>query len=228
MGASVVPGAASNVYKQHVLQGADVDVIYAAWWSGNFQVLWGWFCVPMMWIHMPGQNLLPSQTMQSFFDTLSCLAGNVPHPGEEHCATFPTPWFWFGVYCGFNLAFIVLMLWLTKKMSATWAQIAIVLCFDLTNIFGMVPLIAGGAAQPMSFNDWLATALASLALWVYNLQPEESRSAPKRHVESTEDLLSESLASGLQLASEADGQPPLSRPNIHHCAEQEFRCIDPA
>lgn len=184
--ASIIPNAAANVYKQYVLQGSDVDIVYAAWWSGNFQVLWGWLCIPMMWIKMPGQDLAPGQTLQAFFDTLSCMAGNVPHPGDEHCAISPTPWFWFGIYCLFNLSFNVLMLWLTKKMSATWAQIATVLCLDLTNIFGMIPFIAGGAAETMSLNDWLATALASLALWLYNLQPEGGSLKLKEAVDESE------------------------------------------
>lgn len=72
----------------------------------------------------------------------------------------------------------MLALWLTKYLSAVWTMVASVLCLDLTNIFGMIPFLAGGGAQVMSVNDWLATALASVAIWVYSLEPE-TRPLPK-------------------------------------------------
>merc|ERR1712232_183243 len=85
------------------------------------------------------------------------------------------PMFWFWLYLAFNVTFNLLMLWLTKQMSATWAQIATVLCLDLTNVFGQYQFLAGGGAQTMTLTDWLATVLASLSLWVYNLEPERHR-----------------------------------------------------
>jgi len=57
-------------------------------------------------------------------------------------------------------------------MSAAWAQIATVLCLDLTNIFSQSKVLMGSSAHPMSVGDWIGTALASIALFVYNLQPE--------------------------------------------------------
>lgn len=182
----VLPGAAGNVYKQHVLQSADCDIVYATFWSGNFQILWGFLCVPLMWLHIPGQDISPGQTFQAIADTLSCMGGNVPHPGDESCAVSPTPWFWFVIYLIFNLSFNLLQLWLVKYLSATWTQIATVLCLDLTNIFGMIPFIAGGGAQMMSLNDWLATVLASIALWTYNQQPEKRDQQQSKSMEDYE------------------------------------------
>jgi len=190
--ASVVPSAVSSVYKQHVLQGRDVDILYASWWSGNFQILWGLLAVPLLWVKLPGQDhLAPGETFQAIGDTLSCMSGNVPHPGDESCAGSTPPLFWFGVYLLFNLSFNVLMLWLTKHLSAAWATLATVLCLDLTNVFGMVPFMAGGAAQVMSLNDWLATALASIALWIYNMEPEERRPAEDLKLNESEESSSQ-------------------------------------
>merc|ERR1712113_1068809 len=170
---SIIPAAAGMVYKQHVLQGQDVDIIYATWWSGNFQVLWGWLSLPLLWIRLPGQDLRPAQTFSALSDTWSCMQGNIPHPGDESCATSPSPLFGFAMYLMFNLGSTVLECWLTKRLSAAWAMLAIVLAQDLTNILGMMPFLAGGGAQCMSLNDWLATALASIALWMYNIEPEQ-------------------------------------------------------
>merc|ERR1719401_391618 len=52
---STVPSAVSNCYKQKVLKGRDVDVCYATWWSGNFQVLWGLLLFWVNWIPLPDQ-----------------------------------------------------------------------------------------------------------------------------------------------------------------------------
>jgi len=180
---SIMPGAAGNVYKQWVLQGRDVDIIYATWWSGNFQVVWGWVCLPLLWVKLPGQDLQPSDTLDAIGNTFSCMFGSIPHTGDESCGVSPAPMFWFAIYLMFNMSFNVLMLWLTKHLSATWATIATVLCLDLTNILGMVPFLAGGGAEKMSLNDWLATILASIALWVYNMEKEK---IPNKHVKEVD------------------------------------------
>merc|ERR1712238_221778 len=78
-----LPMAAGNVYKQKVLQGRDVDVCYATWWSGNFQVLWGWLFLPLIWVPLPGQDALsPIDTFSEIGNTLSCIAGNMPRPDD--------------------------------------------------------------------------------------------------------------------------------------------------
>lgn len=171
---SLLPLAAGSVYQQHVLQDRRVEVVYGTWWSGLFQIPWGMLCIPLFWIKLPGQEQLPpGQTLNGLLDTLSCMCGYVQHPGDEACATSPPPVFWYVIYLAFNVSWVVLRLWLTKYLSALWTTVATVLCMDLTNIFGMIPFLAGGGAQVMSLNDWLATILASVALWIYSLESEE-------------------------------------------------------
>jgi len=176
---SVLPYAAGSVYKQYVLQGRDVEVVYATWWSGCFQILWGLLCVPFLWIKLPGQDLAPGDTLEALVDTWACLCGQIPHPGDEACATSPSPLFWFFIYLFFCVSFQVLCVWLTKYLSAVWTMVASVLCLDLTNVFGMIPFLAGGGAQVMSVYDWLATVNASVAIWVYSVEPE-TRALPER------------------------------------------------
>lgn len=168
---STAPGAVSNVYKQKVLQGCDADIFFVTFWSGWWQMLWGWLCVPLLWLPIPGQ-ISPSETFGAIADTLSCFAGNVPHVGDESCAASPAPWVWMVAYLGFNLAFNLCILWLTKRMSAAWTQVATGVCLNLSDIFGSLKFIAGSSAQPMSLHDWLATGFVTVSLWVYNLEPE--------------------------------------------------------
>jgi hypothetical protein len=170
---STAPAAVSNVYKQKVLQGCDADVFYVTFWSGWFQVLWGWLCIPLLWIPLPGQEVLrPGDTFRAIGDTLSCIAGNVPNPGDGTCAGVPAPWVWIILYLAFNVTFNLALTWLTKRMSAAWAQVATVLCLNLCNIFSSLKFVMGSSAQPLTLYDWLGAILVSIALWVYNLEPE--------------------------------------------------------
>merc|ERR1712048_27045 len=216
---SVVPAAIGNVYKQKVLKGNDVDVWYATWWSGNFQVIWGLSCFWINWIPLPGQPApyRPDQTSQAISDTWQCFLGNVPHPDDHSCAegSLP-PIFWFGIYLCFNLTFNICLLWLTKSMSAMWAQIATTLCLDLTNIFSQFSFLMGQGAQLMSLSEWLATLLASVALWVYNLEAEAPKEADAEGNmdEMTMDDLTVSVAS-------LQGRTPLM--DSMHCGRRQSR-----
>lgn len=172
---STVPAAMSNCYKQKVLKGVDLDVVYATFWSGNFQVIWGLMLFWINWIPLPNQEVTkPSQTFQAIADTWQCFLGNVPHPPEDDgCAQEGGPALkWFLVYLFFNLSFNVCFLWLVKRMSAVWAQIATTLCLALTNIFSQFSFLVGDSASIMTLSQWLATILASIALWTYNLEAE--------------------------------------------------------
>ena len=162
------------------------------WWSGLFQIPWGLLCIPLFWIKLPGQEQLPAdQTLTGLLDTLSCMCGYIQHPGDEACATSPPPIFWYVIYLAFNVSWVVLQFVAHKVLSALWTAVATVLCMDLTNIFGMIPFLAGGGAQTMSLNDWLATILASVALWNYSLEPEERghRSKAEQRIEDERESL---------------------------------------
>jgi len=172
---SQVPAAVSNVYKQKVLQACDADVFYVSFWAGWFQILWGWLCVPLMWIPLPAQPLTvaPGETFTALANTISCIAGNVPDPATDGtCAGAPPPWVWMIFYLAFNITFNMAFTWLTKRISAQWAQVATVMCLNLVNIFGSMKFIAGNNAEPLSLYDWLGAITVSIALWVYNLEPE--------------------------------------------------------
>jgi len=102
---STVPAAVSNCYKQKVLKGVDLDVVYATFWSGNFQVIWGIMLFWINWIPLPNQTVTtPGQTFQVIADTWQCFLGNVPHPPDDNsCAQEGGPALkWFLVYLFFQ------------------------------------------------------------------------------------------------------------------------------
>jgi hypothetical protein len=162
------------VYKQKVLQGMDADIFYLTWWGGWFQVLWGWLCIPMMWLQLPGQPYIkPSQTFEVIGQTMECIGGHDPDGDNQGCEAGQTPpWVYLILYFAFNATFNLCITWLTKRISAMWVQVANVLCLNLCNIFSSWQLFMGKGAEPLSATDWAAAIIASIALYVYSLQPE--------------------------------------------------------
>merc|ERR1712232_989305 len=104
-------------------------------------------------------------------DSWTCFIGENPHSGISSCSA-DQAWLWFLVYLVFNVSFNVLMLWLTKYLSATWASIGNVLCGDLYGIFGQFDIFSGTGNKAMPLEQWLALILSSIAMWVYNIEDE--------------------------------------------------------
>merc|ERR1712151_1447930 len=101
----------------------------------------------------------------------TCFGGMNPNPEVSSCST-GAAWVWFVVYLAFNVFFNLLMLWLTKYLSATWASIGNILCGDLYGVFGQFKVFSGTGSKIMPLEQWLALVLSSIAMWVYNLEDE--------------------------------------------------------
>lgn len=139
----VVPQGIGNCYKQKVLKGVDLDVIWSFVRSGMFQVLWGLLGYTTNWIPYP----VPG----GHTDAWICFMGSNPHPGhaEGDTCTTDSAWLWFCVYLCFNVTFNLLFLWRTKHLSATWASIGNVLTGDLYGVFGHWGFINGSGSKLM-------------------------------------------------------------------------------
>merc|ERR1712118_340726 len=140
--------------------------MWASFWAGNFQVMWGLLFFWTNWIPLPDQRVVtPAMTGELLEDSWNCFLGQAVKPDDLKTCNAPggPAVLWFGVYLVFNLSFNVLLLWLTKRMSAVWAQLATVLCLDLTNIFSQSRLLMGDGAQLMTLSQWLGTSLATVA-----------------------------------------------------------------
>ena len=161
-----VPSGVSNCYKQRCLKSVDLEVMYASFWSGNWQIM-GLLTFPS--IGSPRRRP-PPNTCPAKRPSLSRARGrasgvryrrttgapfipptNTP-PSSLMCAT--RAWsrmrmnrrrgataggsaaVWY-MNIAFNVSFNVLLLWLTKRMSGTWAQIGTVLCLDLASVFSI-------------------------------------------------------------------------------------------
>ena len=174
-----IPAGISNCYKEKCLKKAELDIMYACLWSGYWQILWGFVMFPINWIRMPepAQQNYPGETWDYMKNTTICFFGDVPDKNnvqDQACAAGGgSAAYWFLWYLVFNVLFNVLLLWLTKYMSATWATIGTVLCLDLTSIFSMSKVLMGDEAEPITLEQGMGLVIAAIAMWVYNIQDEE-------------------------------------------------------
>eukprot|EP00931_Biecheleriopsis_adriatica_P056586 TRINITY_DN33533_c0_g1_i1.p1 TRINITY_DN33533_c0_g1~~TRINITY_DN33533_c0_g1_i1.p1 ORF type:complete len:527 (+),score=93.25 TRINITY_DN33533_c0_g1_i1:93-1583(+) len=172
---AIIPSAFVNCYKQKKLKQADLNIMWSFFWAGMWQVLWGILMYPLTWVPWPtptGHNeASPSTLGQDLQDSWTCFLGTNPSPSVTTCAQEPA-WVWFMVYLLFNVFFNLLFMWLIKRLSGTWASIGSILCGNLCGIFGQFAFFAGDSAAPLSMEQWLALALSSLAMVVYNLEDE--------------------------------------------------------
>lgn len=178
----VVPMGFSNVYNQKYLQEDDLDIVYASFWGGIWQIVAGVMFFPVNWIPLPAPatSRAPGDTLEYLWNGCLCTMGVAPssHPMDLVCeAKGGSPAVWFGVYLLCTMSFNVLLNWLTKYMSATWANIGSVLCLDLSAILSMSPLLMGSEARPVTLEQYLALVLAALAMAVYTLEPERPADA---------------------------------------------------
>eukprot|EP01065_Artemidia_motanka_P040340 TRINITY_DN502_c0_g1_i1.p1 TRINITY_DN502_c0_g1~~TRINITY_DN502_c0_g1_i1.p1 ORF type:complete len:478 (+),score=155.98 TRINITY_DN502_c0_g1_i1:50-1435(+) len=189
----VIPVGISNCYKQKKLKSVDLDIMWAQFWSGWWQVLWGMVSYTINWIPYPvpgGHNDGSPKTLGSdISDAWTCFTGENPVPSVTTCDAEPA-WVWFAVYLGFNLTYNLLFLWLTKYLSATWASLGNVVCGNLYAVFNQWKLVGGDGYRTMTLEDWLALTYSTVAMWVYNVEDEVHKSGRSVY--------------GVQLASEYD------------------------
>ena len=169
----IIPYAFVNVYKQKKLKQVNLDVAYGFFWQCVWQVLWGIVFIPACWIPWPtpsGHNEASFSTFgQDLADSWTCFMGQNPKPQIVSCSAEPA-WAWFAIYLLFNVFFNLCMMWLIKRMSSTWAAIGAILCGNLAGVFSQFKIIGGKSAQILSLEQWMSLILATIAMWVYNIQ----------------------------------------------------------
>jgi len=177
-----LPSGISNCYKQKCLKSVDLEVMYASLFAGWWQIFWGLVFFPVNWIRLPypAEPNPPGETLDFLSRSITCFMGHVPTnssglpiSSDAVCASpGGSAATWFVVYLLFNVSFNVLLLWLTKRMSGTWAQVATVLCLDIASFFSQFRFLMGDEASPLRLEQYLALVVAAIAMWVYNLQDE--------------------------------------------------------
>jgi len=156
----------------------NLDIMWSFFWGAVTQTIWGVAMYPLNWVPWPtpeGHNMASPATLTSDLrDSWTCFMGENPHPGVTTCDAEPA-WAWFAAYLAFNIFFNILLMWLIKRLSGTWAAIGSILCGNVCGIFSQYELFAGESASMLTMAQWLALALSSVAMWVYNLEEEKDK-----------------------------------------------------
>eukprot|EP00435_Cladocopium_sp_Y103_P045226 s1217_g12.t3 len=90
-------------------------------------------------------------------------------------------------------------------MSSTWAAIGAILCGNLAGVFSQFEIIGGKSAQILSLEQWMALILATIAMWVYNIQDEVDNRGESAATES----LCKDGPNTPRNVSGSEGLPPL-------------------
>lgn len=165
-----IPVGAINCYKQRVAQGADLDLVWATFWSGNLQVVWGVLMYGLNWIPRPGPGGTkdhvewrythsPSTLGRDLAESWACLTGSALV--DDRCATDEVLLCFTG-YVVCSAFFNLFMLWFAKHLSATWASIGGGLCGYSSGVVGNFS----------SLPDWLGLLISSVAISVYSMEAE--------------------------------------------------------
>lgn len=174
----VIPVGISNAYKQKCLKSVDLEIVYASFWSGMWQIIWGFLMYPINWVPLPdpAPKNVAKNTLPYIRDTFTCFIGTAPDPNnknDQKCeASGGSALQWFMMYLLFNVSFNVLLLWLSKRMSSTWATVATVLCLDIASLVSMSKTLQGDEAVMVTVEQYFGLIIAGVAMWVYNLEPE--------------------------------------------------------
>lgn len=180
---SLIPQAASNVYKENGLKGFASNVWHVNAWIVFYQLLWGILSVPTIlipWVSYNGEETGFIESSE-FFEYLNngwdCFAygiNNVP-TNPDACEGLLMV---FIRYIIVNILFNLLMLVVFKNGSSSFAMIASAIRLPLVDVLLLWPAIAGEARDSIPTWSWVALVFLIAGLVVYRLNPEKSRLDP--------------------------------------------------
>ncbi|RHZ42895.1 hypothetical protein DYB26_015131 [Aphanomyces astaci] len=155
---SLLPAAASNVYKEIALKDVDLDIWYCNAWTSLYQVFLGLLTI---WTIRVPALCDPPIDWQDFPEFIGishqCFLG---YPVEFQGKTLPCDegvfelFMWFIL---FNMIFSQLMLYIFKEGSSVLFVVSSAVCLPLTDILYMFPLLTGAqATQTFTIYDGFA------------------------------------------------------------------------
>jgi len=190
--------AFSLCYKQKALKMFDMDIMWATFWSQNFQIIWGFLLYTLKWIPWPSPGDMVHHTPSCFGQQVSeawtCFTGGDPTGtqhliGGLHQCEEELPWVWFVMFLFCSFGFNLFVLWIVKYLSATWAASSMVVCSNCIDVVKQFKLFnpAKGGNHIMPLEAWLSLALSVMSIWLYSVEEELDADgafvcgAPARH-----------------------------------------------
>ena len=186
---SNIPSALGNVYKEAVLKHAQLNEWYLNVWVAVWQLLFGILTVWTVWI--PGQEdyVAPGDMLSHIRDGFQCFLGHAPS-ADALCGKNDTasPGVLFLFFIGFNIAYNLLVLRVIKRGTSTLMVVASAVRLPLVDIMLTLRFLAGPAQAAFTAYDGMALLGLMVALYVYNLHPEDRRGESEAAAKATSSL----------------------------------------
>ncbi len=171
---SAVPNAASNVAKEVVLKGADMDEWYLNMMVGVWQIGFGILTMWTVWIPGTEDYIPPSEFGNHVQAANKCFFGVTSRPQDDcgQASDSGAPIVAFCFFILFNVAYNMLMLYIFKAGSSVLFVVASAARLPLVDILLMFGFLAGPAQATFTVFDGFALVALVLAITTYNLNPE--------------------------------------------------------
>lgn len=162
---SNLPMATSACYKEAAFEENTLDVWYLTQWVSIFQFLISFLYMPLL--ILPGfgsqDGMSISEVSASFGDGWECYLERVPECAEVHA-------FWLLTgYCGVNVCFNTLGLYLTKHGSAVLSSLSFSILLPFTTVLFFSPVL-GRFQEPLTRNaifTFTGLGVASVGFVIY-------------------------------------------------------------
>jgi len=217
---SQIPAAASNVYKEIGLKGAELDIWYANAWIGVFQFLWG---IATVWTVNIKAFMSPHAAVpwDKFFDYISnandCFLGHVVKDissGVEHTYCDKSPVKIFVFFIIFNITYNQLMLYTFAAGSSSLFVTASAVRLPLVALLCTSGFLAGDAKQSFTVYDGFALFILVMAIVLYYSEPEEIVTDSSSDTSSEEGLLDKADGHRRSRSHLGERTPMLTSPRI--------------
>ncbi|RQM14597.1 hypothetical protein DD237_004417 [Peronospora effusa] len=175
---SLVPAAASNVYKEIGLKDVDLDIWYANIWISFYQLIIGSATIwtvritafsdpPVPWADFPSYVVKAHQ----------CFIGNEVELNGKVLACDSGVLEVFLVFIVFNTIYNQLMLYIFKEGSSVLFVVSSAVGLPLTDLLYMLPFLTGKfAGQAFTIYDGFALFVLVMGLLVYHSEKEQRKS----------------------------------------------------
>lgn len=175
---SLVPAAASNVYKEIGLKDVDLDIWYANAWISFYQFFLGLASIWTIRIKAFSDPPVPWGDFLSYMGKAhQCFLGEPVELNGEIQACDSGVFQVFMVFIVFNMIYNQLMLYIFKEGSSVLFVVSSAVGLPLTDILYLFPVLTGNLArQSFTIYDGFALFVLVMGLLVYHSEKEERKS----------------------------------------------------
>ncbi|CCI50230.1 unnamed protein product [Albugo candida] len=167
---SLIPNAASNVYKEIGLKDVDLDIWYANAWISSYQFLLGLASIWTVRIRAFCDPPVPWSEFASYLAKGNdCFLGHPVDFNGKHYTCDTGVLNTFLIFIIFNIIYNQLMLYIFKEGSSVLFVVSSAVCLPLTDLLYMYPMLTGpSAGQKFTIHDGFALFALVMGVLIYH------------------------------------------------------------